>query len=172
MILAIDVDYREDKAFAAGVLFEQWEAAEPTLTVVVQISEVEDYQPGSFYKRELPCILKLLMELEQLPDYIVIDGYVYLDKYGKCGLGKYLYDALQEQSVVIGVAKSRFKDTPTDWEVYRGDSQRPLYVNAVGTSNAEAKDLILKMYGEHRIPVLLKMADYLSKHGNSTFKNS
>jgi len=44
----------------------------------------------AFYKRELPCILKLLDKLEQPPSCIVVDGYVFLD--GK----KKASDALEE----------------------------------------------------------------------------
>jgi deoxyribonuclease V len=163
MIFAVDVDYREDRAVAAGVLFDSWESTEPTLTKVVEISEVEQYEPGNFYKRELPCILKLLTELDELPEYIIIDGYVYLNRQNKAGLGKHLYDELKQKSVVIGVAKSRYKDTPSGTEVWRGSSQKPLYINAVGMSEIEAKQLITKMHGKNRIPTLIKKANQLSK---------
>ncbi len=165
MIFAVDVNYREDRAVAAGVLFDYWESTEPTLAKVVEIeiSEVEQYEPGKFYKRELPCILKLLTELEDLPEYIIIDGYVYLNHQNKAGLGKHLYDALKQKTVVIGVAKSRYKDTPSGTEVWRGSSQRPLYIDAVGMGETEAKQLITKMHGKNRIPTLIKRADQLSK---------
>ena len=78
-------------------------------------------------------------------------------------MGKHLYDALHAKSVVIGVAKSRFKDTPTEAEIFRGRSRRALYVTAVGISAAEANGFIVRMHGEHRIPTLLKRVDQLSK---------
>ena len=46
-------------------------------------------EPGQFYKRELPCILELLKQVNPLPNYIVIDGYVYLGGDEKPGLGKH-----------------------------------------------------------------------------------
>lgn len=79
MILAVDVDYREDKAVAARVLFQNWEDSEPVQELISEIHKVAEYEPGQFYKRELPCVLALLQQLEQVPEFIVIDGYVYLD---------------------------------------------------------------------------------------------
>jgi deoxyribonuclease V len=74
-----------------------------------------------------------------------------------------LYDALDRKSVIIGVAKSRFKDTPAETEIFRGGSKRALYVTTVGISETEAKGCIMRMHGEHRIPTLLKRVDQLSK---------
>lgn len=163
MILAVDVDYREDKAIAAGLLFQNWEDREPVQELISEILTVAEYEPGQFYKRELPCVLALLQQLAQLPEFIVIDGYVYLDGNQKPGFGKHLYEALEGKSVIIGVAKSRFKDTPAETEIFRGGSKRALYVTAVGVSEVEAKSLVMRMHGEHRIPTLLKRVDQLSK---------
>lgn len=163
MIFAVDVDYRASQAFAAGVLFKNWQDGEPTAELTAEISTVAEYEPGQFYKRELPCILELLKRLPQLLAYIVIDGYVYLDRDHKPGLGKRLYDALEEKAAVIGVAKSRFKDTPPETEVFRGNSKRALYVTAVGISETDAKNCVMRMHGEHRLPALLKRVDQLSK---------
>ena len=163
MIFAVDVDYRNNSAIAAGVLFRNWEDREPVEELIAQIAAVAAYEPGQFYKRELPCVLELLKQLKQLPEYVVIDGYVYLGGNKKPGFGKHLYNALQEKSVVIGVAKSRFKDTPADAEVFRGGSKRALYVTAIGVSEIEAKDFIIRMHGENRLPTLLKRVDQLSK---------
>jgi len=163
MIFAVDVDYRASQAFAAGVLFQNWEDEESVGELTAPISTVAAYEPGQFYKHELPCILELLKQLEQLPECIVIDGYVYLDRNQKPGLGRHLYDALQERSVIIGVAKSRFKDTPPETEVFRGDSKRALYVTAIGINETDAKACIMRMHGEHRLPTILKRVDQLSK---------
>lgn len=51
MILAVDVQYEEESAV------------------------ILPYEPGSFYKRELPCILSLLKDIYKQLDAIVIDGY-------------------------------------------------------------------------------------------------
>ena len=163
MILATDVDYREDKAIAAGVLFQHWNDPAPSTEIITPIASVAEYEPGRFYKRELPCLLELLKQLAQLPECIVIDGYVYLGNERKAGLGKHLYEALQGRVPIIGVAKTRFQDTPQETEVYRGGSTRALYVTAIGLDEAEAKALVPQMHGQHRIPSLLKRVDQLSK---------
>jgi deoxyribonuclease V len=163
MIFAVDVYYRDAHAIAAGVMFDRWEDDEPISKVVVQIKDVAAYIPGQFYQRELPCILELVNQLRYLPTYIIVDGYVYLDETKKPGLGKYLYDALEGKSIVIGVAKSRFKDISTRSELFRGTSRKPLHVTAEGIDESEAKSLISRMYGEHRIPAMLKLVDNLSR---------
>ena len=75
----------------------------------------------------MPCILEILAQLESLPEIIVVDGYVELGSEQKPGLGKHLHDAIDGKSIIIGVAKNRFEDTPVEAEVFRGGSQRPLY---------------------------------------------
>jgi deoxyribonuclease V len=112
MIFAVDVDYRESSAISAGVMFQEWEESTPLSTLTVRVENIAEYEPGFFYKRELPCILQLLDRLDSLPTYIIIDGYVYLDNSQKPGLGKHLYDALEGRSIIIGAAKTRFIDTP------------------------------------------------------------
>ena len=165
MIIAIDVYYQDKKAIVAGVLFHFWDAPKTADEVVIEmeIDRVGEYEPGQFYKRELPCILALLETLETLPEIIVIDGYVYLGSEENPGLGQRLYDALEGRSIVIGVAKTRFQDTPATTEVYRGQSQNPLYVTAIGVGTSEAKRFIMDMQGESRIPTLLKRVDQLTR---------
>ena len=71
MLLAIDVQYEDDSAVAAGVLFSSWmdEACDgkssppENRTVTKTVTGIAPYEPGNFYKRELPCILKLLDEV-------------------------------------------------------------------------------------------------------------
>ena len=163
MILAIDVDYRQSKAVAAGVLFRDWQAEAPIKEVTTNCDLVHDYVPGEFYRRELPCLLKLLEQVDLNLKTIVIDGYVYLGKDRTPGLGRYLYDALNKQVTVIGVAKTAFKDTPASTELRRGTSQRPLYVTAAGIDEASAKRCIQTMHGHDRIPMLLKRVDHLCR---------
>ena len=59
MIIAIDVHYFQDKAVAAGVIFEDWSAKSASEIVKVEVANVAPYESGAFYKRELPCILFL-----------------------------------------------------------------------------------------------------------------
>ena len=163
MILAVDVNYRGSNAVAAGVLIQSWEDSESLEELIVPISTVAEYEPGQLYRRELPGVLGLLKRLDRLPEYIIIDGHVYLDGAKKPGLGKHLYDALQGKSAIIGVAKNRFKDTPSEAAVFRCGSKRPLYVTAVGIEESDAKGFIMRMHGEHRLPTILKRVDQHSK---------
>ena len=162
MILAADVSYSQTRASAAGILLTRWEDAEPYRVLHAELDPVAPYIPGQFYRRELPCILALTNQLECFPEIIIVDGYVYLGSERRPGLGQHLYDALDGRSAVVGVAKTRFKDTPTA-EVLRGQSLNPMYVTAVGLDEMEARDCVARMYGPHRIPAMLKLVDRLSK---------
>lgn len=163
MNLAVDVYYPKEEAIVAGVIFTNWHACEPDQVLITHLSSVASYESGQFYKRELPCILELLKQVNPLPNYIVIDGYVYLGGDEKPGLGKHLYDALKGQCAIIGVAKNRFEEIPVEAELFRGDSSRPLYVTAVGIDQAEAKQRIKNMCGKFRVPTLLKKVDQLCR---------
>ncbi|MGD8999162.1 MAG: endonuclease V [Granulosicoccaceae bacterium] len=163
MILAVDVHYADDSALVAGVLFNSWQSESAQHEYTSMVSKVADYEPGNFYKRELPCILRLLREHGLEPDCIVIDGYVFLDGSSSPGLGKHLYDALNATTPVVGVAKKPFKGIAEKHQVFRGASTRPLYVTAVGMPIEEAKLHVQGMYGKSRIPELLKRADQLCR---------
>ena len=163
MKLAVDVHYFECGAVAAGVLFWNWQDAHPQKTVISKIDQVQDYIPGQFFKRELPCIIKLIEEHDLTLECIVIDGYVFLDGHSRPGLGKILYDHLKKSTPVIGVAKTAFQNISGRYEIQRGASKHSLYITSVGISLKEAKQHILSMHGEHRIPTLLKTADQQSR---------
>jgi len=163
MILAIDVDYGENSALAAGVLFSNWDDMEAKDIFTSTINEISEYQPGHFYKRELPCILQLLKEHNLKPEIILVDGYVFLDGSEAAGLGKYLYDALDDKTIVIGVAKRSFKDISSKYAVYRGESKKPLYVTSVGLDINLALESVARMYGKYRIPELLKKVDQVCR---------
>ena len=163
MILAVDVHYAGAHAVAAGVVFEDWADDAIRSSHVSFIDRVNAYQPGYFYKRELPCILELIDEHDLAPDCILIDGYVYLDDHGRPGLGRYLYDALQHRVQVIGVAKNRFRGMADDCAVYRGGSKRPLYITCAGMQLSTAKKRVQSMSGPHRLPALLKRVDQICR---------
>ncbi len=163
MILAVDVHYTDETACVAGVAFERWDDDAPCLEVVSSMPHVAPYEPGKFYKRELPCILHLLDEHTVHPETIIIDGFVFLDGREKPGLGKYLYDAQQGSVSIIGVAKSAFQGITAEYGVYRGLSQKPLYVTAIGMDVKTAKARVQAMCGPHRLPTLLKRVDQLCR---------
>ncbi|RSZ55341.1 endonuclease V [Massilia atriviolacea] len=163
MILAVDVHDDADCGHAAGLLFERWDALSPVATLGKKQPGVGDDVPGEFYKRELPCILALLDELDGLPETIVIDGVVFLDGHAQAGLGKHLYDALDGKPRIIGVAKTAYAGIGAEYKLLRGDSIKPLYITCIGLELAAAKAHIAAMHGAHRMPVLLKTVDRMCR---------
>ena len=105
----------------------------------------------------------MLEVIEHPADCIVIDGYVYLGKEKKAGLGKHLSDMLEGKIPIIGVAKNAFADTPEYTELLRGKSRKPLFITAEGMDTEIAKQCIGNMHGRNRIPTLLKRADQLCR---------
>lgn len=165
MILAFDVYYTDARARAVCIAFTAWTDTRVANTWIEYISGAPAYEPGAFYKRELPCILAVLNTLDLAAvQAIIIDGYVVLDDTGKPGLGTYLYNALDQRIPVIGVAKTTYANNEAHvTEVLRGQSERPLYVTAVGMPREEAAAGIRAMAGEYRIPTLLKQLDSLTR---------
>jgi deoxyribonuclease V len=170
MILAVDVQYRETSATVAGVLFNNWDDAQALTSHTVVCDDIADYVPGEFYRRELPCILRLLDSLGDLDglanmkiDCIAIDGYVWLGAEQRPGLGAHLRDALHDRMPIVGIAKTYYADTPAEAEVRRGGSDRPLYVSAAGMALDDARAAVASMSGSHRIPELLKQVDRLAR---------
>jgi deoxyribonuclease V len=159
LIACVDVDYREDGAVAAGVWFRGWSAELAEFETTAQFPDVAPYEPGAFYRRELPCLLGVLA-LGPRPDIIVVDGYVWLGD-GAEGLGAHLHDATGV--VVVGVAKTRFATATDAMEVCRGASRSPLFVSVVGMSLEDAAARIVEMQGPFRVPTLLKHVDGLAR---------
>lgn len=160
MILATDVGYH-DLARAAGVLFERWADAAPLRELVIELPIPGDYEPGQFYLRELPCLLRLVEEVDVALSTIVVDGFVMLGA-DRPGLGMHLYRALDERVPVIGVAKTAFRGAEPI-EVLRGASRRPLLVTAAGMPAEAAAQAIAGMHGEYRVPTLLRRVDGLTR---------
>ncbi len=163
MIASLDVDYRETEACAAAVTFLDWGDASPLEERVVCIPDVQPYEPGQFFRRELPCLLEVLKTLPGLST-IIIDGYVWLDAASKPGLGAHLHEALGGRVPVIGVAKTSFKGSDFALQVVRGASIKPLFVTAAGMDAEHAAEWIRSMHGPYRLPTLLNRVDYLCRH--------
>ena len=164
MNLAIDIYYREEGgATCVGVLF-QWKDAEPTKVIRATIDEVEEYVPGEFYKRELPCVMTVIYQVKHYKvDYIILDSHVQLGEDQK-GLGEYVYEAVDKMYPVIGVAKRGFyNNVQYVREVKRGESDNPLYVSAIGCDLEEAAEWVRDMHGEYRIPSILKEVDRIGR---------
>jgi deoxyribonuclease V len=164
VILAVDVAYAESGgAMAAGLLLADWHDTAPVREILVPVPQVEDYVPGAFYRRELPCIEAVLAQVAEPLACIVIDGYVTLGTPPRDGLGAVLWDKLGRATPVIGVAKTRFAGAPPETELLRGDSARPLFVTAAGMPLEQARAHIRAMAGAYRLPEMLRRVDGLSR---------
>jgi deoxyribonuclease V len=166
MILALDVAYTDDtQGYAVAVAFAEWGAAVPAATYAATVSPIAAYEPGAFYKRELPCLIAVLTQVDLGEvDCVVVDGYVTLGAEQRPGLGQHLHAALGGRVPVVGVAKTRFAGVaPQVVPVRRGQSQNPLYITSKGLPVAEAAQLVASMHGEYRFPTLLKLLDDLTK---------
>jgi deoxyribonuclease V len=167
MIACLDVHYRAAQARAAAVLLDSWTQHTPTASYVTDIADVQPYQPGSFYRRELPCLLAVLRLLPAAPRVIVIDGYAWVSPERGPGLGARLGDALPYRAIVVGVAKSEFASLAGSALVdlvYRGASRVPLFVSSIGIGPREAGALVREMHGSHRIPDVLRSVDQLARN--------
>jgi deoxyribonuclease V len=161
MLACVDVDYRAMSAVAACVLFRAWSDADSADVLVQTIDNVEAYQPGQFYRRELPCLLSVLATVSEPLETIVVDGYVWLGERTP-GLGAHLYEALRWRVPVVGVAKTRYAGAPAE-EVQRGGSRRPLYITAAGIDPRTTARYVQSMHGAYRIPTLLRRVDQLCR---------
>ena len=169
IFLILDVHYKESQeidaitATVAGIRFEGIEQSRVLSEHIVEVNDVAPYEPGQFYKREMPCLLALINQIKEPFNVIIIDGYVVLDSVGKAGLGKYLYDNLANKKPIIGIAKNHFYDITEDYAVWRGISKRPLYVTSIGINIITAKEMVSEMEGEHRMPKMVSDVDKLGR---------
>ena len=163
VFVAADVHYlASGGARAAAVVAADTAFSHLIADRIAVVPEVEPYQPGRFYLRELPPLRAALDGLTAMT-LLVIDGYADLDPDGRPGLGARARDEFGVP--VIGVAKSPFRTATHAIPVLRGTSARPLYVTAAGMPRADAACLVRHMAGRHRIPDALRRADTLARHG-------
>jgi deoxyribonuclease V len=168
MLITVDVQYAELAVVTAAVGFIDWSGSSSTLECVLRAEVMpEPYQPGAFYKRELPFVLEALALVGRRHpvEGVVIDGHVWLQE-GQPGLGARLHEALGTRKAVIGVAKAAFAGGSAV-PVLRGDSRRPLFVTAAGMNAHGAAELVRGMHGPHRVPTLLRRVDRLAR-GHAT----
>lgn len=165
MKLAFDVHYKASGAKTVCAVFKKWDDKIAKSFIIKYLEEVEAYIPGQFYKRELPCILTVLDDLNLSEiELIIIDGFVVLDDEGKPGLGFYLYEKLERKIPIVGIAKTGFHDNEKNVKkVLRGDSKKPLYITAVGMDVHEAAMNVQDMSGDYRIPDILREVDLKTK---------
>jgi len=165
MIYAFDTYYYDDHANTVCIAFEDWTSEIESEIFTEKMDISSGYESGAFYKRELPCILNLLKKIDlKEGDIIIVDGYVTLDNDGKIGLGGYLYEALHQKYVIIGIAKNEFASPDSQRRnVLRGESKTPLFLTAKGADVDEILPKVEQMYGAYRMPALLKKLDQLSR---------
>jgi deoxyribonuclease V len=128
----------------------------------VWLNQVETYEPGRFFARELPAIQAVLAETAEV-DLLIVDGYVDLDPEGRPGLGAHVRE--ETGLTVVGVAKTAFRTATHAVPVLRGEASHPLYVTAAGIGVAEAAALVAEMAGPHRMPDALRRVDRLTRVG-------
>ena len=158
---AVDVYYPPAGGARAALVV----ATDPAFGTVVDervawVAEVAPYEPGSFFRRELPAMRAVLDDMPGL-DLLIVDGYVDLDPAGRPGLGARLHDQIGVP--VIGVAKTVFRSATHAVAVRRGAATRPLYVTAVGLTVERAAGLVSTMAGPYRLPDALRRVDRLSR---------
>lgn len=163
MIVCVDVDYRAAAVVAACVGIRDWADAAPAGESVTRTPGAPaEYQPGEFYRRELPHVLAALAAFGAAPRVVVIDGYVWLAP-ERPGLGAHVHTALGQSVGVVGVAKRPFAGATSAIAILRGTSRQPLYVTAIGTDPDAAAASVRSMHGPHRIPTMLKRVDRLCR---------
>ncbi|WP_432834875.1 endonuclease V [Dactylosporangium sp. CA-092794] len=158
---AVDVDYPATGGARAALVVGD----APTFPAIVQervcwLEAAAPYEPGAFYKRELPAIRAVLAGVAPL-SLLIVDGYVDLDPDGRPGLGAHVHAALGLP--VIGVAKTAFRTATHAVAVRRGGAEKPLYVTAAGLPLDTAVAYVREMSGPYRLPDALRRVDALAR---------
>jgi deoxyribonuclease V len=158
---AVDVHYPPTGGARAALVL----ASDARFSTIVRekttfIEHVAPYQPGEFYRRELPPLRAVLAGVDPV-DLLIIDGYVTLDPTGRPGLGAYAHAEFAVP--VIGVAKTIFTPATHAIPILRGTAKRPLYITSAGIPPPDAAELVQRMTGKHRLPDALRRADTLAR---------
>jgi deoxyribonuclease V len=165
VIGCFDVAYGGSSAVVGCLTLNSFTDAVPSAEWAVDVASVAPYVPGEFWRRELAPLLAGIAAAPYELSVCVLDAYVDLGSDRKPGLGRLLFE--QFGVPVIGVAKTRFFDTPAEYEVLRGSSRRPLFVSTAGFDLDEAKESVGRMAGVGRVPTMLRRVDLLSRSANT-----
>ena len=170
MIVAFDTYYYDGFSYTVAGVFEAWNSEKVKYFVCSRRPGIDaEYKPGELYKRELPCIMQCLEKINvDNVTSIIVDGFVWVvnDKGERVpGLGRRLQEAVlnrySHHISIIGVAKNPYHTKiPNCKEVLRGKSSKPLYVTCTEDFFTEHyAEQVKLMFGEYRIPDILKMVD-------------
>lgn len=158
-----DVKYYDDYAIIGFVFFENHTSEIPFKTGQFRHDKIEPYVSGEFYKRELPCLLTAIKNIDEKLSLIYIDANVWLGDRLR-GLGCYLYESLDSDIPVIGVSKTSFHNSDKQVvPVLRAQSKNPLYVSSIGIETPVAAKMVFEMHGSFRLPTMIKLADSMSR---------
>ena len=164
-IVCLDVAYGDTAAAVGGAVVQAWDAESASQMLVRRFEgPPASYEPGAFYRRELPLLLPVIAELATAIDVIVIDGYVWLED-DRPGLGGHLFASIGCRIPIIGVAKTRYRNDIWSIPVLRGTSTQPLFVTSAGIQATEAAHCVRRMHGDHRIPTILALVDKAARAG-------
>lgn len=185
MKVYIDVYYYTDKntgkeyARTVAGIFETYDDTTFKDIVITRTDNIALYEPGNFYKRELPCIVDVLKECWKrgyILDTIIIDGYCHMCEddgitYHK-GLGARLNDYLHDNSLpctlvpIIGIAKHPYKylynntyfeynDNIIKYSEFNKDNKLPkkaMYITFCNMINEfQEKTIVNKIYNMKRV---------------------
>lgn len=165
-ILCLDAAYGPANAAAAGAVIHCWNAGAVEQMLVQRFhGQPREYEPGKFFRRELPLLMPIISSVDDPIRAIVIDGYVWLGENGLSGLGGYLFASLNSRIPVIGVAKTPYRNDTWSSPVLRGESKRPLFVTSAGIEKEDAAECVRRMHGNHRIPTILALVDRAARSG-------
>ncbi len=162
---AVDVHYPDAGGARAALVL----ATEPTFAAIAAervcwLDEVQPYESGNFFTRELPAI-RAVLALGPPVHLLIVDGYCDLDPAGRPGLGSHVHEKLGIP--VVGVAKTAFRTATHAVPVLRGSGSNPLHVTAVGLPADEAARMVAAMAGPYRLPDALRRVEALAR-GHAT----
>ncbi len=162
--VSFDVKYYDNFAAIGYVIFKNHTSPIAIETGQIIHYGIEPYESGNFYKRELPCLLSALNQLELKFEFelIYIDANVWLGE-NKKGLGVYLYNQLNRKTPIIGISKTKYNNSILIKEIIRGNSENPLYISSIGIDLEIAAKMVKEMHGNFRLPNMIKLADSFSR---------
>ncbi len=165
--LFVDAAYFKQKAVTVATTTHPQDTGKIISCYTSFRNGVARYEPGKFYKRELPCIMKVLGLVKEPLKTIFIDAHVWLSP-AHPGLGAHLFNAIGKKIPVIGMAKKGFAmqektDEMLVKRVYRGKSKHPLHVTAAGIDLDQAAQVVQRLCGSFRIPYAMKKSHSLAR---------